>query len=75
LINCKTSSQNTTEIISLLREGNNLKTLGLVNANIPEASMGILSDLVNESHLRELDISWNPNIRPKAFSPLLEVIG
>ena len=37
--------------------------------------MNQLADLVNESNLRELDISWNPNIKPKAFSPLLEVLG
>jgi len=59
----------------VIRRENNLKTLALVNANIPEAAMPDLAHLVLESNLRELDVSWNPNIKPKAFGPLLEAIG
>jgi hypothetical protein len=65
----------TSDLIKLIRIENNLKTLALVNANIPESAMNALADVVNESHLKELDISWNPNLKPKSFSPLLEVIG
>jgi hypothetical protein len=60
LINCKIGAKITHNLITALRQKNQLQTLALVNANIQDAAMLELGQLVKESkYLVDFDISWN----------------
>ena len=65
----------TRELISILKEGNSLKVLGLVNAKISDSSMQELGEMIEESGIiRELDISWNV-LKPQSYKKLIEGLG
>ena len=60
LINCRTSVNFSRQLIQKIKESNQLKVLGLVNAKICDQSMQELGLVLQESsRLQELDISWN----------------
>ena len=60
LVNCKIQSWHTRDLIRIIRETNNVRTLGLVNCKITDEAMAELGMVIQESKsMQELDISWN----------------
>ena len=75
LVDCRVPSQVTRELISIIRQANQIKVLGLVNAKIGHESMQDLSAIVAESRsLTELDISWNV-LEPRCYNDLIASLG
>lgn len=67
IVDCKMPTQVSRDLITTLREDNQLKVLSLVNSNIGDASMQELGHMLDESKsLRELDISWNV-LKPQSY--------
>ena len=59
-MNCKIQSWHTRDLIRIIRETNNVRTLGLVNCKITDEAMAELGMVIQESKsMQELDISWN----------------
>lgn len=75
LIDCRMPPQVTRELISHIKEHNQLRVLGLVNANISHTSMEDIGIILAESKtIRELDISWNV-LKPECYNTLITSLG